>query len=61
MMRVAVEWLRCGHCSSIPEERLKTFGFKPDTPIAKFIRRLTCTECGSRSVRAYRYNLQDAG
>jgi hypothetical protein len=59
MKRIAVECLRCGHCSSIPEERLRTFGLNPDAPIAKFIRRLTCTECGSHSVRAYRY--QDAG
>ena len=28
--------------------------------LAKFIRRLICTECGSQSVRAYR-ELQDAG
>ena len=61
MKRIAVECLRCGHCSSIPEERLRTFGLSPDAPIAKFIRRLTCIECGGHSVRAYRYDLQDAG
>jgi hypothetical protein len=60
MKRIALECLRCGHCSSIPEERLRTFGLSPDAPIAKFIQRLTCTECGSHSVRAYRYDLEDA-
>jgi hypothetical protein len=59
MTRIAVECLSCGHCSSIPEERLKAFGISPDAPIAKFIRRLTCTECGSHSVRAYRYDPQN--
>jgi hypothetical protein len=39
---------------------LKTFALNPDTPIAKFIRRLICTECGIHSVRAYR-ELRDAG
>ena len=61
MKRIAVECLSCGHCSSFPEERLKAFGVSPDAPIAKFIKRLTCIECGSHSVRAYRYDLQDAG
>ena len=60
MKRIAIECLTCGHCTSISEERLKAFGLSPDAPIAKFIRRLTCTECGSHSVRAYRYDLQDA-
>jgi hypothetical protein len=57
MKRIAIECLSCGHCTSISEERLKAFGLSPDAPIVKFIRRLTCTECGS--VRAYRYDLQD--
>jgi hypothetical protein len=61
MKRIVVECLSCGHCSSIAEERLKAFGLSPDAPIAKFIRRLICTECGSHSVRAYRDDLQDAG
>jgi len=61
MKRIAIECLTCGHCASMAEEQLKAFRPKPDTPIAKFIRRLTCTECGSHSVRAWRYELQDAG
>ena len=61
MKRIVIECLSCGHSSSMPEERLKTFGLSPDAPIAKFIRRLTCSECGSHSVRVYRRDLQDAG
>jgi uncharacterized Zn finger protein len=61
MKCIAIECLSCGHSSSFPEERLKAFGISSDAPIAKFIRRLTCAECGSHSVRAYRYDLKDAG
>jgi hypothetical protein len=60
MKHIAIECLTCGHCTSFPEQRLKAFRLSPDTPIAKFIRRLTCTECGSHSVRAWRYDIQDA-
>jgi hypothetical protein len=59
MKRIAVECLRCGHCSSFLEERLKAFGINPDAPMATFIKRLTCIECGSHSVRTYRCELRD--
>src|SRR5262249_54083039 len=41
MKCIAIECLTCGHCTSIPEKRLKAFRLSPDAPIAKFIRRLT--------------------
>jgi len=61
MKRIVIECLSCRHSSSMPEERLKAFGLSPDAPIAKFIRRLTCSKCGSHSVRVYRRDFQDAG
>jgi len=61
MRRISIECLSCKHRSSIPEDQLTTFGLSPDAPIAKFIRRLICTKCGSRSVRVYRYDVQNAG
>jgi hypothetical protein len=61
MKHIVIECLSCGHCSSMPEECLKAFDLSPDAPIAKFIRRLTYSECGSHSVRVYRRDFQDAG
>jgi hypothetical protein len=60
MKLIAVECLTCKHSSSIPESRLPDFGLSPDASIAQFIRRLVCAECGSHSIRAYRYEFQDA-
>lgn len=52
--RIAVECLRCGHCGSIGEAQLRDYGEKPGAPIASFVKRLTCQECGSHSVKAWR-------
>jgi RNase P subunit RPR2 len=53
-MRIAVECLRCGHCSAFNEKRLENFGLERNAVIASFVKRLTCEECGSHSVRAFR-------
>lgn len=52
--RIAVECLRCGHCGSIAETQLPGYGEKPGAPIASFVKRLTCQECGSHGVKAWR-------
>ena len=52
--RIVVECLRCGHCGTLRETDLPAYGERPDAPIASFVKRLTCGECGSHSVRAYR-------
>ncbi len=54
MAHIAVECLRCNHCSLLSEAALPDYGVKPDAPIASFVQRLTCVACGSKSVRAYR-------
>jgi hypothetical protein len=51
---IVVQCLACGHVGALSESNLPRFGEKPDAPIAKFIKRLTCEECGSRSVKAWR-------
>jgi hypothetical protein len=51
---IVVQCLACGHVGALSESKLPRFGEKPDAPIAKFIKRLTCEECGSRSVKAWR-------
>jgi hypothetical protein len=52
--RICVECLRCGHAGVIAERDLPHYGEAPGAPIATFVKRLTCQECGSRSVRAWR-------
>ena len=51
---IVVQCLVCGHTGTLSEKSLPRFGEKPDAPIAKFVKRLTCEECGSRSVKAWR-------
>jgi len=46
-----VECARCGHCARLPEAALPDYGVKPNAPIASFVKRLTCVECG-KSERA---------
>ncbi len=58
--RICVECLRCGHCSSIREADLEAYGEEPGAPIARFIKRLVCQECGSHSVKAFRMSPQEA-
>lgn len=59
--RICVQCLRCGHAGSFAESELAAYGEKPGAPIAAFVRRLTCQECGSHSVRAWREELVSAG
>lgn len=54
MTDVVVGCLKCGHCARLPESALPDNGVGADAPIASFVKRLTCVECGSRSVMAYR-------
>jgi hypothetical protein len=51
---VLVRCLHCRHKSVLNHHMLAGFGFKPDAPIAAFIKRLRCTKCGSGSVMANR-------
>jgi hypothetical protein len=55
---IVIECLHCGHCASMSESVLPDYGVRPDAPIASFIKRLTCIECGSGSVKAYRLNVE---
>lgn len=51
---VTVECLRCGHVGTLDAEALRAAGQKPDAPIAGFAKRLRCTKCGSRAIKATR-------
>jgi len=56
---ICVQCLRCGHAGTIREADLPSFGEEPGAPIARFVKRLVCQECGSHSVKAFRMNPQD--
>jgi hypothetical protein len=51
-----VKCLRCGHRGVLREADLPSYGEKPDAPIAAFVKRLKCRQCGSRSVQAFQTN-----
>ena len=53
--RIAIDCLSCGHCTSVAERKLPAFGLEPDASLVTLTRRLTCKECGSKAVRAFRY------
>jgi hypothetical protein len=53
---ISVKCLRCGHRGVLREADLPSYGETPDAPIAAFVKRLKCRQCGSRSVQAFRTN-----
>ena len=54
--RICVQCLRCGHAGRLREADLPRHGEEPGAPIARFVKRLVCQECGSHSVKAFRMN-----
>ena len=54
--RIAIECLSCGHCGSLAERELPRFGLAENAPLVLLTKRLVCQECGSRSVRTFRYD-----
>jgi ribosomal protein S27AE len=51
---IAVRCLSCRHRGVIAEGDLTRFGVKPGAPVAQFVKRLRCRQCGSGSVMAQR-------
>jgi hypothetical protein len=51
---IIVECLHCGHRGALSERDLARYGEERGAPIVAFVKRLTCSDCGSHSVRAYR-------
>ena len=52
---------KLSHRGLLREADLPCFGEEPDAPIAAFIKRLKCRQCGSQSVRAFRTNTGSSG
>jgi hypothetical protein len=55
MRRVALDCLKCGHTASMVESDLKSLGFAPDVSLVLVTKKLICSKCQSKAVRAYRY------
>jgi DNA-directed RNA polymerase subunit RPC12/RpoP len=55
-MRIDIECLSCGHRGSLAQRELPQYGLAEDTSLVLVTKRLVCHECGSRSVRAFRYD-----
>ena len=51
---VHVRGLHCHHKSLLSNKDLADFGIPPGAPIASFVKRLRCKECGSGSLLANR-------
>lgn len=57
---ICIECLRCQHRGVIERGELAQYGAAPDEPIARLSRRLVCTVCGSKALRAFRAAPADA-
>jgi len=55
MRRIAIDCLNCGHVGSLSEAALRNYGLEPDTSLVTLTKKFVCQECGSKAVRAYRY------
>ena len=53
--RVAIDCLGCGHFKSIYETELLKFGLEPDVSLVILTKKLVCETCGSKAVRAFRF------
>ena len=51
---VTVQCLSCRHVGVLNRETLSRLAIAPNTPIAAFVKRLRCRNCGSQSVLATR-------
>jgi hypothetical protein len=58
--RIAIDCLKCGHCTSVAEEKLPAFGLEPNSSLVILSKRLVCKECGSKNVQTFRY-LEEEG
>jgi hypothetical protein len=56
---VVVRCLHCRHEGSLSGPALAGFGLDPEAPIAAYVKRLRCSNCGSSSVMAKRTTKPD--
>jgi ribosomal protein S27AE len=56
---VQVRCLHCRHKRVLSNEELGSFGIKAGAPIASFVKRLRCSNCGKGSVMANRIGKEE--
>ena len=54
LVRIAIDCLNCGHCTSVSQDQLSRFGLDPNVTLVTLSKRLVCKECGSKAVRVFR-------
>src|SRR5262249_19524857 len=54
-VRIAIDCLNCGHCTSVSQDKLSRFGLEPNVTLVTLSKRLVCKECGGKAVRVFRY------
>jgi hypothetical protein len=54
-IRIAIDCLNCGHCTSVSQAKLSRLGLDPNVTLVALSKRLVCKECGGRAVRVFRY------
>ena len=55
MRRIAIDCLKCGRTATMAESDLETLGFRRDVSLVLVTKKLICSKCESKAVRAYRY------
>ena len=55
MRAIAIDCLNCGHCVQLPESDLEALGFQADESLVVVTKKLVCSRCHSKAVRAYRF------
>jgi hypothetical protein len=55
MRRLAIDCLNCRHTATMAEAELEAIGFAPDVSLVLVTKKLVCSKCSSKAVRAYRY------
>jgi hypothetical protein len=58
-IRIAIDCLKCGHATSVSEDKLPYFGLEPGASLVTLTKRLVCKECGSKSVQTFRYEEEE--
>ena len=53
-MQISVQCLNCGHLAVIDDAHLAHHHLLASTPLVTLTRRLTCSVCGSKAVKAQR-------
>ena len=55
LTRIAIDCLKCGHCTSIAEEKLVYFGIEPRCSLVRLSKRLVCKGVRQQAVQTFRY------